>query len=278
MGGGNFFVACVADGPRLILSSILLHTSVRYFIPEARVVFGVPEDAQHYKQLEMLADLSRSEIVILPTPGCFSRDAPYRIFNKINLLSRTGNRSVFLCDSDLLFVRKFPVEYFDHIEIGAKVADAMSWQGDWNYVYSKFGLDAPKRRVVTTTTKDISYPYYNSGFIYAREPEALAEAWLYTAEKIASDSSIVDVFPYADQISLPLAFQISGKALTELDVAFNQSIHSIVGNYYVLHHHDYYETLNRIIPALLQMWIKSSPIFAEALNQLKARFSRERKK
>ena len=273
MSSAKVKIACVVDGSRLALSTILLYTSARHMIPDAEFYFGVPEDADPELSTKLVNKLPNTQIVILPTPPSF-QGRQYRIINKIALLSRLGDTKVILCDSDLLFVRPFPVKYLAHLQYGAKVADACSWNGDWDYVYKKFNLPTPIRRVITTQTKEISFPYYNSGFFIAESPRRFGETWLHVTRDILSDTKIEGRFPYADQISLPITAKMLGIHIEELDIAFNNSIHDLRKDIFVLHHHDYYQKLEGSIPGFLTHWKRTSPDFNNAFHRAAARFDR----
>lgn len=268
-------IACVVDGMRLALSSVLLYVSAKQMIPDVEFRLGVPEDAKNDAIAEILATLPDARIIALPPPRKFA-GRQYRIMNKVVLMSMIEDERIFLCDSDLLFVRKFPKEYFDSVALGAKIADARSWDGNWAYLYSKFKLPEPRYRVITTTTKEISYPYYNSGFVVARKPKSFGERWLSYTVEILNDEAVEGRFPYADQIAFPLAAASLSLNLTELDIAFNNSIHDFGKNLFILHHHDYYSKLEKTIPALLSHWMRSNSSFTLAFERLAARFDREK--
>ena len=258
--------AMVADGERLIYDSFLLYCSIKYQMPDAHIIIGIPADNE--KSLAIF-DNTDVEKIDLPIPEMIKDDGgKYRFSNKVRLISLLGNEPAFLCDSDMLMIKPLPMKYFKTMEMAAAPDDRLSWNGDWEMVYNMFNVPLPKHRVLTTITKELSFPYYNSGFVYTSNPKLFGEKWFEITSEIVK-SNIPRKYPFADQIALPVAAAAVNLEIHRLDDCFN---HSMVKPFhkhsYMIHHHGLYNELKNKQLVYLRTLAKQFKYFPRALDIL----------
>lgn len=266
--------AMVADGERLVFDSYMLYCSIKYHMPDAHVIIGVPED--NIKPLNVF-DNTDVEKISLPKPLLKEDGKYYRFSNKVNLMASIGNDPAFLCDSDMVMIRPLPMNYFKNITMAAVPDDRLSWNGDWEMIYNMFDLPLPTERVLTTLTRELSFPYYNAGFIYSATPNTFGTKWLEFTSKIVATPNIPRKYPFSDQIALPVAAAAIGETIHRLDDCFNHAVVKPFQKYaYMVHHHDLYDQLISNHRKSLNNIIEQFPRFDRVLEVLANVHQREK--
>ncbi|WP_235425744.1 sulfotransferase [Cellvibrio mixtus] len=154
----------------------------------------------------------------------------YPIGNKIDALELLPDEKPgCFIDSDIVCLSDFDLEKdLAQYDFLAKPADMNTWGSEleWEYLYNFFGLPKPSRRVRQTVTNNLSWPYFNAGFIVTKQPGLLAKEWKKIAQKVQSDSNVTQKNPWLDQITLPLAVQsVFENSWMQLQEKFNYPAH-----------------------------------------------------
>jgi hypothetical protein len=124
----------------------------------------------------------------------------------------------------------------------------------WPAVFSDLGIPQPGRSIVTTSTAQVTYPYYNSGVVFVPHQlcGALRDTW---AKRVADVLDLYerrpDVVPkrqqhWTNQLALALALTGDGIPVAPLPVAANMStsvrVHPLFAHQvtppFVLHYHN----------------------------------------
>jgi hypothetical protein len=124
----------------------------------------------------------------------------------------------------------------------------------WRELYAALGIDEPSRSMVTTSTGELTYPYFNSGVVFV--PHGLCaplfECW---ADRVYDVLDLYEHRPdlvppperhWTNQLSLALALAGDGIAVARLPVAVNLSttvdVHPLFAHEvtppFVLHYHN----------------------------------------
>lgn len=212
----------------LEIKAMLLAASLQRFVScSFEMVAAVPQPESRYGALDgattkMLQDLGTRFAAITNEV-----DPTYPIANKISAMAigTSGRRRIFL-DTDIIATRTLAVEPQLDVAFGAVPAAQLTWgrdTADWDRAYALYGLTTPPVRVRTVRTNEEMAPYYNAGFILAREDVAddLARMWLDCARTIDREPAIDDKRPWLDQIALPIAITRLGLPHHFLDESFN---------------------------------------------------------
>jgi|GEM_PF-3951485 len=169
--------------------------------------------------------------------------ATYPISNKIYAIRKVGRtaRDVFFIDSDCLFLGE--VETLiggtpgpTGNTLGACTAErsfprkskTYSDRDIWGAIYRKFGID-PDAAVGGdgAATEGGAFPYFNAGALFIRNAAAFCDLWLRVALEIDKrDIPELDgqkIYPFLDQISLPVAMALGGWKHEPLDPRINSN-------------------------------------------------------
>lgn len=149
----------------------------------------------------------------------------YPIGNKISCLDLplSGDVTVFF-DSDIVCLKPFDFCQAFTAQFCAKPADGATFtktDSVWEYVYSSFGLQAPKEKVQATYSKEQMLPYFNAGFIAVQYGTGLGKEWARICKTIDQRLDIPNKRPWLDQIGLPIAVASLGLKYKCLDESYN---------------------------------------------------------
>lgn len=151
-------------------------------------------------------------------------DIDYPHGNKIAALETIDGPAIFL-DSDMIMMRPFLTHYsLVGEDAAAKPADFPTFErsgGDWNPVYSLFGMTPPSETVKATISQEEMLPYYNAGMIYVKNGAAFSKMWLDTARIIDAASEVKAKRPWLDQVALPATFARLGWRVAGADLDLN---------------------------------------------------------
>lgn len=140
---------------------------------------------------------------------------------------------VVALDCDVLIVGDL-APHLDRTHVAAKPADIDRLTDDeWQGLFAAFGISAPERTVIESTTGRLMYPYFNSGVLIfpTQHRQALLKSWTELLD------GVFDVYRtqphlvppawrfHADQFSLSLALLRDGHPYRSLPPAFNFPTH-----------------------------------------------------
>ncbi len=228
-----FNIVIVGQSGRLQYEAILFAASLRHCSPDfdGRLFVAVPQagprwtDDPAVRNGEVLAALDRLGAQILPFENHhFGQGYPHG--NKIELLRALpkGEPFVFF-DTDTLITGEVMSVPFDFERPGASLRREGTWPEPtlygpgyaaiWKSLYDRFGLDFD-------SSLDTSQPqeywrrflYFNAGFFYFRCPHEFGRRFQDYALSIRNDPPVElvgqDLFPWLDQIALPLVIHSFG--------------------------------------------------------------------
>ncbi len=149
----------------------------------------------------------------------------YPIGNKVSCLGieADADKIIFL-DSDILCVSPFdPGKHFVN-SFNAKPADLPTFK-NWKPVYKLFNLDLPTEHVISTTSKEEMYPYFNAGMIAIDNNKKFSFEWIECCKLIDESDEILNKRPWLDQIGLPIVIKKLKWSYGVLDERFNFPAH-----------------------------------------------------
>ena len=190
---------------------------------------GIPSDDETGLRLMARPWADQAAFITMPASPIVDtrKNAAYRHYFKIHLLEESIRRypgmSHLLMDSDLLALRKIPISYLSCHKLAAMPAHYATWHGDWKKIYDLFGI-APTYLVIESTGLRPTLPYFNAGFVWMHANIAAEIQWGRAAQQIAdqfSGNADMHLFPWLDQISLPIAAATKKLRIHELPDCFN---------------------------------------------------------
>jgi hypothetical protein len=226
------FVFVCQEGPLEVQAMLLAASLRRNARRDHQLVAAVPTPEQRWgrPRAETLRFLRGLGVEVVPITNQI--DTNYPIGNKVSclLIDVAGDVTVFV-DSDILCLRAF--SDFPELEAPfcAAPADfdtfrARGEHGDqWNAIYRSCNLPVPAARMKATVSGEVMPPYFNAGFIAAREGRKLGEAWLACCRRIDANPEITNKRPWLDQIALPVAVAQLALEYRCLDHRFNYPCH-----------------------------------------------------
>lgn len=229
-------VSFVCEPGRLEAQAVLLAASLRQAHPDLALVAAVP------RALPTLTEraLDGLGVTLVPIVNPVSDDYP--IGNKVGALGAgdTAGLRVFL-DSDMLCLRALDFSVLRNYPLSAKPADMATFGSDalWQGLYARFGLDAPRHRVVASISRHLMYPYFNAGMVATTQAEALAATWTQTCRAVDAMQDVNPRRPWLDQIALPLAAAQLGLTTCSLGNDWNYPAHikPLSGHPGLVHYH-----------------------------------------
>jgi len=177
--------------------------------------------------------------------------------NKLRMLELAGTHDfdvLLAIDTDTLVVGDVG-RYGDPSAVAIKPENLDPYPpGTWRALYAHLGIPEPSRSQVTTSTGQVSHPYYNSGVLFVPRDRCapLLAAW---ARRVADVLAVYDARPdivappqrhWTNQLALALAVVGDGIPVTPLPVAANLSttvrVHPLFSHQvtppFVLHYHN----------------------------------------
>ncbi len=153
----------------------------------------------------------------------------YPIGNKIAAIGVETLAPVTLfLDSDIICLQQLPAKLWMHDGLRAKPADFNTFsEGEqvWPSLYEEFELPVPAKRVLSTVSQQMMYPYFNAGVIAVKSGANFSDCWLQVARQIDGGSLVTQKRPWLDQIALPIAAQKLGLDVGSLTEASNFPAH-----------------------------------------------------
>ena len=180
-------------------------------VPSPSQVWGEPGQLTH----DLLTELG---VRVVAITNEFGPERPTA--NKIACMqvSTDADKLVFL-DSDMLSLRDFADDERFAIPFNAVPAYGLSFD-DWDAAHAAVGLPTSPRIQPTLMSKEISVPYFNSGFVSVDADVQLGNRWLECMRAIVESESVAPS-RFEDQASLALAVASLGIPYECLDERFN---------------------------------------------------------
>ncbi|MGH8824258.1 MAG: hypothetical protein ACRDVN_07275 [Jiangellaceae bacterium] len=247
-------VSCVAEnGERWYQEAQNLVLSVRRFggsLGDAPIVVNFVDSVEPRYE-KGLAELGAEVRVV----ARFDRRTPAS--NKLRMLelAETHEFDVLLAiDTDTVVVGDVST-YADRDAVAVKPENLDPYPREcWQQLFTDLGIPEPGRSIVTTSTAQVTYPYYNSGVLFVPRDRcpALLESW---SKRIFDVLDVYERRPdivagpqrhWTNQLSLALAVVGDGIPVARLPVAANLSttvrVHPLFAHEvtppFVLHYHN----------------------------------------
>jgi len=228
----RFAISFVCQHGELEIKALLLAASLRRFLTcEADLIACLPEPASRWGIVSPATLRVLTSLGVRTVPIRNVIDETYPIGNKVTCLdvATEADRMVFL-DTDILVMQPLDLGRWFARGFNAKPADAIGFADnpeDWQAVYGMFGLQGPRRSVVTSLAGQVVCPYFNAGVVGAPARSGLGGLWadccrtLAAADGLWETRSLPAKLPFLDQISLPVAVARAGLAVSLLDERLN---------------------------------------------------------
>lgn len=143
-----------------------------------------------------------------------------------------------LLDTDTVFINPIETDLFDQNEILIRPVDnkGIGSEGNkdsndsfWQAAYGLFNIKPPKPKMLTTISRIKIRPYYNSGFIYAKQETGFFNQWKLDFEKLMEsdvrtnkDTSRYKIdYGFIEQMSISITLNRIGAAVTVPKVVYN---------------------------------------------------------
>jgi hypothetical protein len=247
-------VACVAENDdRFYQEARNLVLSVRRFgggLGSAPIVVSFV-DAVDPRYEKGLAELG-ADVEVVPR---FDRSSPAS--NKLRMLELAESRRfdvLLAIDTDTIVVGDVGV-YASPDRVSVKPENIDPYGPDtWRALFAELGIAEPSRSMVTTSTGELTYPYFNSGVLFVphRVCPQLYESW---ARRVHDALDLYECRPdivppserhWTNQLALALAVAGDGIDVARLPVAANLSttvaVHPLFAHEvtppFVLHYHN----------------------------------------
>ena len=219
------FVFICQKGELEIKSMLLAASLVENLQCNYELVAAIPQPESHWGKISNSTEKLIAKLGIRAVKIQNQVNSDYPIGNKVSCLgiNTDANKIVFL-DSDILCLRKFNPENYLKNQFNAKPADLQTFN-NWKPVYDLFNMDLPKDRVVTTSSKQEMYPYFNAGVIAIDNNKQFSNEWISCCKRIDKSEDIINKRPWLDQIGLPIAIKKLNWNYGVLDERFNFPAH-----------------------------------------------------
>lgn len=276
-------ISIVADGEKYTAMADLLAASIHFIHAhrhDVRLVIGVPEDSPIGLTLQERPWSGLADFVSLPAPTLVDtrKQSPYRHFNKIVLLETASQRwpssHQLLLDSDLVLLRHLPLSYLACHGMAAMPVHYYGWHGNWDKLFNTIGFRS-NYLTISSSGYQVGPAYFNAGVVWVHQSQAPTLGWSATAKQIHAAhhrDPAMHLFPWLDQLALPLAATSQGVRIHELPdcmnmlcdklLAMDELARNNAGSSYaprtpfLVHHHgniaDVARVVQRINPPLFQ--------------------------
>lgn len=221
----------VCQAGDLEIKALLLAASIRrIWGAEVELVAAVPQPPELWGVLEpdVVDALEALNVHIQAVHNPWQREYP--IGNKVAAATVQSKRRLRLVlDTDLLCCNVPDLHWPDQARFLAKPADFCTWGGDvrdWQAAYAIAGLENPPRRVVSTVSGAVMWPYFNSGVVAWKDCPEFADVWVETCRELDAHPDVANKRPWIDQIGLPVAIHRLGGEFATLPERWNFPAHA----------------------------------------------------
>ncbi len=236
-----FTIAAVVQQGRLAYEAVLLAASLRHADPgfAGRLILMEPQPGPLWPEDPRLADPALREL--LAELGAEFVPFENRVFgaaypqgNKIEGLAALPPGPFLFLDTDTLVTGPLGAVPFDFARPSASMRREGTWPqielygpgygAIWAGLYRRFGLDmAPTLDLSQPDEYWQRYLYFNAGWFFAADPQAFGARLLDIARTIRDDPPPEllgqEIYPWLDQIALPLAIHAFGGGRPGPDLA-----------------------------------------------------------
>ena len=272
-------IVSVADGPRMSLGVALGLLVARKTSPDLAFNVAIPKDS------EIGHDLAR-DVLYRYTHSIYEIEAPirvvdghtYRIENKVNALAEFGSGPAVLLDSDTLIIRPMHPDYLLRAS-STVVPEHGLHLYPWDRFFEGAKLQSPEM-LIRLGSGEVGPVWFNAGLVATRNARAMGEAWIAMSDYITQLDDVANIFPYLDQIALPLAIahtQASRSVSYEnvLDLVYNQNIfywasdQSYVNHGVMVHHHNRIKLVERYCQGSLDWAASEEPQVRDLVEEMR---------
>jgi sulfotransferase family protein len=223
-GEQRFAFVFVFQQGMLETAALLLAASLKRFLRcDYELIAAVPAPAELWGEptetgRRMLAEMgARFE----EFTNEFGRSRPNS--NKTYCLQvQTDADKLVLLDSDILCLREFRGDERFAIPLNLVPGYARSFEG-WDDAYRVADVPVPSIRLPTLLTKELTLPWFNSGFVAVASEIPLGETWLECERMLVADDSVT-VTARQLQVSLAVAVMRLGVPYDCLDERYNHPV------------------------------------------------------
>lgn len=221
----------VCQAGDLEVKALLLAASLRlHWGPGPELIAAVPEPASVWGELapDVLVALKSLDVSIQYVHNPWQREYP--IGNKVVAATvKSDRRWRFVLDTDLLCCNSPDLYWPDQARFLAKPADFCTWGGDvrdWQAAYTAAHVEHPVRRVISTVSGALMWPYFNSGVVAWKDCPEFARVWVETCRELDAHPDVGNKRPWIDQIGLPVAIHRLGGDFATLSERWNFPAHA----------------------------------------------------
>jgi len=206
--------------------TLLLVSSLRHFVQDEISIYAYCRRSLSAQLLETTKQFLQSNGVILDYI-----DPTYRVNyphgNKVFAcaMRRKEKKTVFV-DTDTMVVNNFALkDGFVTGSISGRRTGPDMWGKtveEWDLAYKAANVEMGSQRIEKHVDggKVMVPPSFNAGVVFF-EGEAFAEKWLDVTRQINACQSVPDIFPFLDQIALPIAAKSINLKLNFLSEKWN---------------------------------------------------------
>lgn len=227
----NVCIIFVCHPGDLEIKALLLAASLReHWGDTPELIASIPKPTSVWGELaeDVASALRTLGVDIQECENPWRKDYP--IGNKVASASAYSDRSIrFLFDTDILCCGNADLAWPEFAQFAAKPADFATWgrnERDWKAAYRLVGAPPPERRVLSTVSKELMWPYFNSGVIGWKNAQEFPTLWLNVCKKIDSIKKIDNKRPWLDQIGLPITMAYLKAEYTLLPERWNFPAHA----------------------------------------------------
>lgn len=273
----RFCFVFVCQQGALEAKAVLLAASLRrYLSVEHDLVAALPTPRQQYGTPSKAALTSFEQLSVRTTPIINRISPDYPIGNKIDCLAiETDCPHLIFVDSDVMLLRPIDLSPLSGTRLAAVPASRTQIGKDhWEQFYLEFNLPIPPTSMHTLISKELTLPYFNSGFLVVESKIAasLANAWADCALKLRRRSDLPERIRnrFLDQVSLPIAAARLGIDILPLGPEWNFPSWSMKIGDTALPAFFHYQKLPKLLEEtvtkdILFSLVKSKPSIADAI-------------
>ncbi|MDB5664248.1 hypothetical protein [Cypionkella sp.] len=228
-----FNIVAVVQSGRLQYEALLLAASLRATNPNfaGKLYLAEPQQGGAWSRSPSVTDpavramLAELGAEILPFEAVhFGQNYPHG--NKIEALAALPDEPFLFLDTDTLITGDFDAVGFDFAKPSASRRREGTWPAQelygpdlatsWKSLYDAFGLDGFEQTLDGSQPQNYwqRFMYFNAGWFFHTSPKAFGQRFLEYALRIRDNRPEVlecqEIFPWLDQIALPLVIHAFG--------------------------------------------------------------------
>ncbi len=222
----RYCIVFICQRGELEIKSMLLATSLKENLRcDYELVAAIPQPESRWGKISVTSEELIKQLGVRKVFIENQIDLNYPIGNKVSCLGiETDADKIIFLDSDILCVSNFDPEKYLTNSFNAKPADLPTFK-NWKPVYNLFNLKLPTERMISSTSNEKMYPYFNAGMIAIDNRKEFGQMWIDCCKKIDKSEDILNKRPWLDQIGLPITLKKLNWDYGILDERFNFPAH-----------------------------------------------------